>query len=336
MVFRCDATMEIALGHLKRCLSLAEAFQEIRRESVFLCFDEPAAREVLNGLPFRAIWLPDPVNRGNDAKATATVLGNLGSDMVIVDSYEIDAEYFDYLHQAGLRIIYFEDEAKTDWVVDAIINGTLGAERLRYNAPLALMGPAYLVLGRDYWNGGEGPCRPEASTVEIMITMGGIDHYDLTSRTLVILDRLKGPLKIHVVIGLYYENIANIDAAVARCRHETVIHDKPPGLADLIRRCNAAVSAGGVTLYELARFGVPAIGIWLWENQRQNTECLGKAGVIFPLAYEDGPEFDKSLEAAIKVLLYDPYKREKMRLTGLATVDGQGAFRVADALVKFQ
>ena len=333
MAFRCDATTEIALGHLKRCLSLAEAFQEKGRASAFLCYDDPAAHAILDGLAHPTVWLPDPINRGNDAKATKAALSDLGSDWVIVDSYDIGAGYFDLLRQAGLRVIYFEDEEKTDWNVDVVINGVLGAEHLTYAASQALLGPDYLVLGRDYWNG-ENARQQEASPLKIIITMGGIDHYDLTSRVISHLDRLPGPFRIHAVIGPFYENLSEIETTVKKCRHETILHHQPTSLGPLIRQCHAAFSAGGFTLYELAAIGVPAVGIWLWENQRQNTEQLGKAGAILPLAYEDGSGFDTILAGAVEVLVNDTDKRDAMRLAGLAAIDGQGSLRVADALMK--
>jgi len=333
MAFRCDATTEIALGHLKRCLSLAEAFQEKGRASAFLCYNDPATREILSDLKHPTIWLPNTINQGNDAEATKSALTDLGIDTVIVDSYDIDAGYFDLLRHAGLRIIYFEDEAKTDWNVDAVINGVFGAEGLNYAAPLALLGPDYLVLGRDYWNGG-GNRKQETDPLGIIITMGGIDHYDLTSRAISLLDGMEGPFKIHAVIGPYYENTKEIETAEGTCRHETILHHQPAGLAPLIRQCHAAVSAGGLTLYELAAMGVPAIGVWLWENQRRNTEQLGKMGAILPLAYEEGSGFDGKLASAVDVLVHDTGKRDAMRLAGLTAVDGQGALRVADALME--
>lgn len=333
IAFRCDATNKIALGHLKRCLSLAEAFQEKGQASAFICYADPAARDVLDNLSHQTIWLPDPVNQGNDAEATKAALGDLASDWVIVDSYAVDDRYFDLLHQAGVRIMYFEDEEKTGWNVDAIINGVIGAEQLTYIAPQALLGPAYLVLGRDYWDGGS-ELPQKAGPLEVLITMGGIDHYDLTSRAISLLDGLEGPFKIHAIIGPYYENAGEIETAASTCRHETVLHHQPPGLGPLIRQCHAAISAGGFALYELAAMGVPAIGIWLWENQRRNTEQLGKAGAILPLAYEDGAAFDEKLGAALNVLACDTASRQTMRLAGLTAVDGQGALRVADALMK--
>jgi len=48
LVVRVDANPEIALGHLKRCLSLAEALRRVGMESVFVTNGDPESRRLLD------------------------------------------------------------------------------------------------------------------------------------------------------------------------------------------------------------------------------------------------------------------------------------------------
>lgn len=330
-VFRCDATADVALGHLRRCLSLAHALDEKGASVGFACFDDPAARQLLDGTNFNKFWLSQTVNESGDIGATIKAAGEMEAGVVVVDSYSVDQPYFGALRKAKLTTAYFEDEMHLDWEVDVIINGLIGAEAATYKASTTLLGPRHLVLGMDYWNPPVAPPQ-DATPLEIMITMGGIDHYNLTERLLVLLDRCQQPLRIHVVIGQYYENEATIEKASVDSRHDIVMHRHPDGIADIIRHCQLAVSAGGITLYELAAFGVPTLGIWLWENQRRNVEQLGKARIIMPLGYEAGPGFDEKISDSICDLIKDAEVRRKMSRAGLKTVDGRGARRVAQTL----
>lgn len=332
VIFRADANSEIGLGHLKRCVALALALNKQGGTAVFVCADDPSARAILKPPDFIVDWLKTPVNKGNEIETTLTAVKAHQAYAIVIDSYSVDDAYFERLRQSGLHVVYFEDYQKTDWHVDTVINGVVGAEDLPYTAPQALLGTQFLVLGPDYWNG-PMPMSASNDTLEIAITMGGIDHYDLTSRAIALLDRVTRPLRIHVVIGPYYENAGNISAQAEKCRHETMMHEQPPSIADVIGRCHVGISAGGITLYEFATLGVPAVGIWLWENQRQNAERLGRAGAIVSLGYEDSPGFDEKLVAAIDGLISDPAKRDSMRRAGMATVDGRGAHRVARMLV---
>ena len=83
----------------------------------------------------------------------------------------------------------------------------------------------------------------------------------------------------------------------------------------------------------MACLGVATVGIWLWENQRNNVERLGKVGVLLPLAYHDGKDLDEKIFNAVELLLLNNQKRKKMRQKGQHLVDGYGAERVAKLLV---
>lgn len=331
-LFRCDANADVALGHLRRCLSLAHALSNEGAGVAFACLDDPAARQLLGKTPYRVEWLPDCVNRGNDINQTGRFLEEIQADVVVVDSYNVSVEYFNALQKEGKDFVYFEDALTTDWPVTGIINGLIGVEKHPYQSRVRLLGPDHLVLAPEYWN----PAKAENTGPELnlMVTMGGIDHYDLSSRVIRQMNNYKDGLRIHIVVGQYYENINDIRQAADHSGHHVILHLQPQSIASIIQMCDLAVSAGGITLYELASCRVPAIGVWLWENQRQNVERLGEAGAIKPLAYDSDESFDGRLGASILELLENKESRLSMSATANRIVDGQGARRVARKLVE--
>ena len=286
VLFRADSYDSVGLGHVKRCAALAQALRKLGSGSVFAVYTQDAAIDgTLGPLGMPVVRLGSRVNTDNDISATVALTKQYGTRTVVVDSYAVDEAYFQTYHDAGQLVAYFEDYGRVDWPVDAVINGLIGAETLGYQSPHKLLGADYMALGPEYWAPEPDNSR-DGGPFEIMITMGGIDHFDLTSRILAILDKMDQELKVHVVAGPYFQNEDNIEVVIERCRHPILIHKQLDSLAPIISRCQMAVSAGGITLYELAAFGVPTVGIWLWENQRQNVERLGKAGVIRSLGYE--------------------------------------------------
>jgi spore coat polysaccharide biosynthesis predicted glycosyltransferase SpsG/RimJ/RimL family protein N-acetyltransferase len=93
------------------------------------------------------------------------------------------------------------------------------------------------------------------------------------------------------------------------------------GLLDLIGWADVAISAAGLTPYELACAGVPAAIVAVADNQLRVARTFGDAG----LALVD------ELPAAM-ARLADPAVREKLAARGPAVVDGYGAYRARDAL----
>ena len=322
----------MALGHLRRCLSLAHALDEAGASVGFACFEDAVAHQLLDGMDFHKFWLPETVNRGGDIGATARAADKMHASVIVVDSYDVDPAYFGALRQARLKTVYFEDELNTDWQVSGIINGLIGAESLPYRAPNSMLGPDHLVLGPEYSKINDLQ-KDDKAQLSLMVTMGGIDHYDISSRLLRSLESFKEPLTIHIVVGQYYENLENIRRAAEQSPHSTEIHLQPDSLLEIIQSCDLAVSAGGITLYELASQGVPAVGIWLWENQRQNVERLGATGAILSLAFEENDQFDVRLGEAVTGLLINDRRRNIMAEAAVSIVDGLGARRVAERLM---
>ena len=96
-------------------------------------------------------------------------------------------------------------------------------------------------------------------------------------------------------------------------------------------QCDAAITAGGSTVWELAYFAVPSIVLVVAENQRPCAERLqaGEACLV-----PDDAERDHSLvlAASIERFLDDPQRRAACSSRFSALVDGRGAERVCAAM----
>ena len=333
ILFRVDSYNEVGLGHIKRCAALASALQEIDVSSIFVCNSgENEISTILNPLGVEVIELEDRVNENQDLPSILMFLKARNIDTFIIDSYAIDKSYLKAIRNVGCQVAYFEDYGFPDWPVDIIINGLIGSEKLNYSNKKVFLGTRHLILEKQYWDLINNHA-PALNADEILITCGGIDHYDLMPKCLDQIAEINRALKVHCVIGPYFENEKKIKMAVARNPHRIKLHRQPKSLSHLIKQCNIAISAGGMTLYELAAHGVPSIGIILWENQRMNVERLGEAGVIIPLRYVDEFGFEEILGEAIRELVGNFEKQKKLQQAGRTLIDGQGARRVAKALI---
>jgi len=329
IAFRTDATAKVALGHLRRCIALATALRGEGAKPAFFCFDDAAARAALAETGFPCEWLPTEVGAAGDVEDTIARMRRARPAFAVVDSYVAGSSYFEALGGAVPALACFDDFGHVDCPVQCVINGLADANTLCYRAPVALLGPRFLVLGPEYWAPVAAKTPDRVGTA--MITMGGIDHYDLTTRLIRLLARIDPTIRIHAVVGPYYENVASIEAAAADHGRVT-LHRAPPSLQPTMVQSDFAVSAGGFTLYELAAVGVPAVGIALWENQRPNVAALGDRGIVVPLYYHDGAAFDAQLATAIEELMRDPARRRERAQAGQAFIDGQGARRAARAI----
>ena len=333
ILFRVDATPEIGLGHLRRCVALAQAIVKQGGRVCFLCVEDPAAREQLAGSGLATQWLANKINTPGDVDMVIARSKALGARLVIIDSYSVDEDYFSRLRMSGLKIVYFEDDKTLDIPVDGVINGAVGAEAMEYEAPHRFLGSRFLVLAPEYADNPDGPPQDDVSSV--LVTMGGIDHYNLSETVIDICNDIDRPLRIDIVIGPYYDNSKEIEAAAHKSCQSVVLHYAPSSLCNLMRNSGMAVSAGGSTLYELAAMRIPTVAIWLWENQRSNVEELGRRDALVPLAYEaDG--IGVELNAAIRAVIDDRELRARLLANCRDIVDGHSPDRIAQAIINLQ
>ncbi|HSM96992.1 MAG TPA: hypothetical protein VLT91_13170, partial [Rhizomicrobium sp.] len=87
-------------------------------------------------------------------------------------------------------------------------------------------------------------------------------------------------------------------------------------------------TAFGVTAYELAAYGVPALYLCLNEDHALSASAFERAGMGMSLGVADKIE-DVDIASATWALLNDTVRRREMHAAGLMTIDGDGASRIA-------
>ena len=89
-----------------------------------------------------------------------------------------------------------------------------------------------------------------------------------------------------------------------------------------------ALCAFGVTAYELAACGVPAIYLGLTDDHARSATAFADAGMGISLGVASHVS-DTDIAATVQWLLHKPGARREMRGCGLSLMDGQGAARIA-------
>jgi len=334
VLIRVDAKKEVALGHLKRCISLANELESRGFSVFFLVAKDIYTEDLLNQSGFLYGILNSDTNTESDYRDTVTRATDIGASIIIIDSYEIDNTYRKKIMAHGFFVASVTDTAYMVLSSDIVINGNLNAEKLMDRASSEcelLLGIKYLILATDFKdNVNETETSEEVEN--ILITMGGIDHYDLTTKILKMLDTFDLDFNISAIVGPYYENLPSIRAQVDKMHKKVKLIKSPPTLYEIMKHCSLAFCAGGQTVYELAALAKPVVGISLWEHQKDNIDNLSALGAIKGVSYLSN-NFDLSLRKSTEKLLSSYIDRKHLRDTASSIVDGKGAIRVADGIV---
>lgn len=333
-LIRCDGGGKFGYGHVKRMVALARALRD--REGLGVIFAVHGSEDAL--LPVkRAGFEAERVEAGRDAEDLGALIAARHVDILICDQRE-------GLDRAGLAAL------SQDVRLTAVIDD--GSER-RLAADLAYYPPVPQVDALD-WTGSRcdrligwqwailGQGRPAAarqraaSRPTLLVTMGGSDPLGLTLQSAQALAKLDLSFRVRFVIGPGVAHRAQVARAILALSPHFETLEGADGLATEFASCDAALAAFGVTAYELAAYGVPALYLCISEDHALSAQAFERAGMgqSLGLAAEVS---DRRIADAVSALLSSPARRKEMRAAGLATIDGEGAARVAaDIAARFQ
>lgn len=309
---RCDAGARSGVGHLVRCVALAEELVTRGVEVVFLgeVRDSPWARAQLDGRGLPLVPAP------GEPAGLAALARELALDAVVLDSYALPQDTGATLRAAGLPVLAIIDGDPLGQEADLYLDQNLGAERRPFTLPGRRLAGARYVLLRDSVRARTRPPR-EPGPPRVLCFFGGTDSAGVAPRWADALNATGLPFSGTVV------SPAPFDAGSI-----TVI---PPTdrLPELMAAADLVVTAAGSAVWELLHLGVPTALTWVADNQLIGYEELVGLGAAAPL----GPSPCGEATGVLARLLADPAARDELGGRGRGLVDGKGRERVADALL---
>jgi len=326
-LFRVDAYPEIALGHLSRCIQLAIALKKYTNSILFVVYEDCPLLEKLEKNQISYKLLPCKINTD---PYEFLYLKDYQDYIFVIDSYNVDENYFKELSDTAFEIVYLDDLMIDYKNINLVINPSCYSTKKQYKNKDSLLGLDYLILSEEYKKGNHNE---KNNVSKLMITMGGIDHYDLSTKLIKIVENLQLKLELNIIVGPYYSNIDSIFKAKENSPLTINIFTDLSSIENVISNSDIAVSAGGFSIFELACMSKPSIGISLWKNQSNNITCLGNHGAIIPMFFQDNDNFYKELEENIKQLVNKPLFRKGLS-ENCKIIDGSGTERIAKFLSK--
>ncbi|MDP4269562.1 MAG: bifunctional UDP-2,4-diacetamido-2,4,6-trideoxy-beta-L-altropyranose hydrolase/GNAT family N-acetyltransferase [Bacteroidota bacterium] len=316
-----EGTEKTGLGHIGRCLSIFQAFNERGITPRFIVNGGAAAAQLLIGKPHEIFdWLADTYRLSSLLKS---------SDIVIVDSYLAPREHYNLVSQLVQSPVFLDDNIRLNYPKGIVVNGTMFAERLPYPQNPSVdyhLGSAYILLRQDFWQIPQH--KTNDNVQDVLISFGGSDIRNLTPVILQRICQTKPTWTKHVVIG---PGSGNLEVIKKVSDQETIFYQglSATEMKELMLKCDLAISAAGQTINELARCGLPTIAFQVIDNQTENVKGWTQAGFL-AAAFNHESFSLKELDSAISEL---ENKELRMRLTsiGQKCVDGKGASRLFSA-----
>ena len=322
-LIRCDGGGRFGYGHVKRMVALGRALRD--QHGIGVTF-------ALNGSEDAAL----PIRRaGFDVTMLehGFHLENLirvdKPDLLILDGREGPSRAELEQLKRGVAVTAVIDDGHERRLASdyAYYPPMPGALALGWNGSQTLprIGWEWAVLGL---NPNTVRKRAPGSRPTVLVAMGGSDPHGLTLRMGKALSVLDTAYRIRFIIGTGTKDAGAVARGLValKSNYETV-----EGADDLsVEYANAdvAVCAFGVTAYELAACGIPAVYLGLTPDHVLSASAFADAGMGLNLGLADKVS-DADIVRFLQWLLNKPAARRDMRKQGMALLDGQGASRIA-------
>ena len=339
IAFRLDANASVATGHLYRCISIAKKCRELGKECLFLLaedeYTEILQKEDMSYYILNIKW--DDWNYGIEKVKQCLVEHQV--ECLVVDSYRVTEKFFEDLAETA-PIFYMDDLCQkvyrisatlhySEWEQDKILESLYEGTGVKVYS-----GMKYMPLRECF----EKQPLLEEKKYKILITTGGSDTYHITLKLLeaLIQDETVSKEPICAVLGKMNTDKEAIEKLVEDYTNITVLQNIS-NMDEIMRQSENAITAGGTTVYELMASEVPFVCFGFSDDQKYFGERLKEHGnALWAGDARDGVlELVSNLKnLLVELIQMDDKKRQALIKKNRSLIDGQGAKRIAEILVK--
>ena len=330
-LIRCDGGGKFGYGHVKRMVALARGLRD--REGIGAIF-------ALNGTEDAA----NPIRRAGFKVAMLEGEADLAKlveahkpDMLLLDGREGPSRAELEKLKRGVAVTAVIDDGHerrlaADYAYYPPVPGAVALDwtgshtlpRLGWEWAILGLNPGATVKARD-------ASRSPRPTV--LVAMGGSDPCALTLRMAKALAVLDQVFRIRFVIGTGMKDAQKVARGLVALKKNYETVEGADDLAIEYANADVALCAFGVTAYELAASGIPAIYLGLNDDHVASASAFADAGMGISLGLA-AKISDAEIARNVQWLLNKPNVRREMRNAGFSLMDGQGAARIAADLAR--
>jgi UDP-2,4-diacetamido-2,4,6-trideoxy-beta-L-altropyranose hydrolase len=338
LLIRADASAHMGTGHVMRCLALAQSWQESGGTAQF-AMAEPAsaleARLAYEGIGISRVRAT--AGSQADAEQTTSLARQLRTDWLLLDGYQFSATYQREIKAAGLRLLCVDDYGHAShYYADIVVNQNLHATEAFYASrepyTRLLLGTRYVLLRREFRPWYSWQRQIAANARHILVTFGGSDVENVTSKAIAALQKVGvNGLEVVVLVGANNPHFEGETKATHNSDLGIHLEYNASNVPEVMAWADLAISAAGSTCWEMAYMGLPSMVLALAENQSPIAASLEQAAAVVNLGSSwAGSQAD--ISAALRELIGNEFLRSKMSKVGRQLVDGDGCRRLVMAL----
>ena len=357
ILIRTDSSHNIGIGHVMRCLVLAETLRDQGHTVTFMCRELPGNINfhIINknfsliSLPYNESqqaslsiyslhqqWLGEI--RKIDIQQTLSHLAQIDPiDWLIVDHYGLDLSWESQYRNYTKQLLVIDDLADRKHDCDILLDQNYYRDpSLRYHNLLpyhcnTLIGPQYALIRSEFIEARKNITSRRKKIQRLMVSLGGSDNHNGTETILMGIQHLnRDDIHIDVVLGATSPNKEIIREFCAINKNFS-FHCPAKNMAELMQDADLAIGSSGSTTWERCCLGLPSLVVKIAENQNEIIH-QGLSIGIFNYLGEVSALDEHTVTDKLNDIIYKSEVLQAMSNNGMQLVDGLGAQRVVEKM----
>lgn len=323
IIFRADGNIKLGLGHIVRCLALADVLKNTTPDiEVTFITKYKEGKKIIEDKKYEVIApIGDEIDQIRNLADENTLL--------LTDFLDTDNLYISRIREAtGLKVISIDNNTKLKKInADILINANVfdeGGKKV-IGSTRYYLGPKYMILRKEF----EGVHAEETYIKDkvqtILVMFGGTDPRGFTIKAANALQNIHGEVRINLIAGPAFPHNDKLNALLSETNRKFDSFFSPENLIEIMKSADVAITAAGIALYELAALGVPSIVIPQAKHQEDIVKAFEKSGACINMgAYPS----NKMIYKSTMMLMGSELVRKQLSENAKKLVDGGGTKRI--------
>ncbi|TFB09344.1 hypothetical protein E3V08_00440 [Candidatus Atribacteria bacterium MT.SAG.1] len=333
IIFRCDASPDIGLGHLIRCLSVAKELQ--KQNQIIFATTKDDMISYIKEVGFKIIFK----EKGETEEKYLKRLNHIvHPDIVVIDKkYPYSIESLSDFKQNNIRVIIIDNVCEGLLECDEIIfpnahldknvlKKYLSAERINQ----VKTGPEYVILRDEILALKEKINNNLHNPQNIVVTTGGTDPEGVLLKLIPWLKEMKLKANILILIGQAFKYKNELEKIIINLPDNFQV--LPYSLEEFLK-ADIVICTFGVSIYEMIYLQIPTICISHSRENAKGAKILKERyGTIENLGFVKNLT-PQNLHISIKKLLENGTYYQKIIQKCNDLLDGKGAKRISNVII---
>lgn len=340
LLIRVDASVTIGVGHVMRCLALAQAWHDRGGDTCFVsALLSSSLQERIATEGFEYIPVNSPAGNEQDATALLSLAEHRDAQVLILDGYHFDAKYQATIANFRSTTLTIDDDGRLPvYRSSFVLNQNPSVSEETYpnisKHTRLLLGSQYALLRREFQQSQyKTPLVSISDKVfRCLVTLGGSDPDNITAVAIQGLMSLQDEdMEVRVIIGDLNPHANSLVELTSRDKRFELVRN----VSDMAKQyawASFAIAAGGSSNWEMCYFGLPRVVVVLADNQRSNSEYLESEGIAVNIG-EMADVSPTRVASAVNEFRQNNERLSFAQKRAQEIVDGFGAKRVVDQLL---